>query len=314
MIIRKAKGKANMPYRRIDTTTSRTAEMTCISRAMSFLESRPCYRSGDNLAVVLLPNLFRFLVHFSCFRRALTRMVAPKGIYEYVIARTRYIDDVFNQALSEHFSQIVIFGAGFDTRAVRFADKAGNTRIFELDSPLTQRAKIDQYKKRGLRIPPNLTFVPIDFDRESLPAMFEEAGFDHDKRSLFLLEGLLMYLKAESVNATFQTIRAFGGKGSEVVFDYVYGSVLRREDLYYGEKDMIDTVDRVAEGWHFGIEKGKIEEFLGTYDMTLIEERKAEDLEMMYYKGCLKAKTAERPSDGPVLVNGTHCLVRAVMA
>ena len=90
------------------------------------------------------------------------RAFTANGVYEYVIARTKYIDAIFRQALSDQFSQILLFGAGFDTRALRFQDEAQNTMIYELDASATQEAKVGQYKKRHLSIPPNLIFIPVE--------------------------------------------------------------------------------------------------------------------------------------------------------
>jgi hypothetical protein len=101
-----------MAKRRIESTTSRTAEMTCLSRAASSLETNRHYHSDDDLAVRLLPGLFRVLLHIPLFRAFYCRVLAPAGIYEYVIGRTKYIDAVFKQALSEQFDQILLFGAG----------------------------------------------------------------------------------------------------------------------------------------------------------------------------------------------------------
>jgi methyltransferase (TIGR00027 family) len=193
--------------RRIESTTSRTAEMTCLSRACSALETNPYYKSYDYVAPLLLPSGLKPFIHFSLARKLFSRVAAPKGIYEYVIARTKYIDAIFKHALAEQFEQILIFGAGFDTRALRFHKAIGKTRVFELDVPMTQQAKIDQYHKRHLEVPPSLTFIAIDFDKESLSTRLDEAGFYKQQRSLFILEGLLMYLQPVSVDTTFHIIQ-----------------------------------------------------------------------------------------------------------
>lgn len=289
--------------RRIETTTSRTAEMTCLSRASSALETDSHYKSDDYIAPLLLPGFIKPLLHISLARKLFSRIVAPKGIYEYVIARTKYIDAVFEQALAEQFDQILIFGAGFDTRALRFQGKTQNTQIFELDVPVTQQAKIRQYQKRHLVVPSNITFISIDFDKEPLLMKLDEAGFRKQQRSLFVLEGLLMYLQSESVHATLETIRDYAGKRSWVVFDYVYASVLRNEGIYYGESEIVKTVSSAGEQWHFGIERGMIEQFLTAYELKLINQRDARDLEKAYFSDM----------DGKVVgkVNSTHCLVPA---
>lgn len=293
-----------MTGKRIETTTSRTAEWTCLSRAMSSLEKNNCYRSEDALAVRLLPGHIKALIHIPLVKALFVKVAAAKGMYEYIIARTKYIDAAFSEALSNRFDQILIFGAGFDTRALRFQNLTGTTKVFELDVPTTQEAKILQYEKRGLKIPSGLIFVPIDFDKESLPAKLETAGFEKGRRTLFILEGLLMYLQPESVHETFQTIRDFAGKESEVVFDYIYASILRQEGQYTDEKKIIESVAKAGEGWHFGIERGQVEWFLSTYNLNLCDQSNAGRLEEMYFKDTT-GKTVGR-------VNGTHCLVRAV--
>jgi methyltransferase (TIGR00027 family) len=219
-----------MSQKRIEHTTSRTAEWMCMCRAISSLESNPCYRSADWVARSLLPGFFRLLIRIPFAGRLFIKAFATKGSYEYVIARTKYIDAAFSQALSDQFAQILLFGAGFDTRALRLQGEARQTRIFELDAPATQQAKINQYRRRHLNIPSNLVFVPIDFDRESLTMKLDQAGFKRDARSLFILEGVLMYLQPQSVDQTFRTIRELAGAGSEVVFDYIYASVLRHRE------------------------------------------------------------------------------------
>ena len=147
--------------KRIETITSRTAELTCISRAFSVMEKRKYYKSDDFIAPLLLPTWFRNTIRLPFARTIFTRVVAPKGIYEYVISRTKYIDSVFNQAILQNFNQILIFGAGFDSRAIRFQNKIGQIKIFELDVIVTQQSKIKQYQRRKLMIPENLTFIPM---------------------------------------------------------------------------------------------------------------------------------------------------------
>ncbi len=253
-----------MSKKRIETTTSMTAKWTCMSRAALSLEKNRHYKSDDHIALLLLPTFFKWLLHIPFARPLIwAASIAPKGIYEYVIARTKYIDAVFEQALAEQFDQILLFGAGFDTRALRFQDRAKNTRIFELDVPVTQNAKIRQYHKRNLAIPSNVVLIPIDFDKESLPLKLDKAGFRKHQKSLFILEGLLMYLQPESVHETFQTIQDYAGEHSRVVFDYVHASVLRQENTRYGERDIVESVSKADEQWHFGIKEGELAVFSG---------------------------------------------------
>jgi methyltransferase (TIGR00027 family) len=292
-----------MSRKTIETATSRTAIMTCVSRAASALESSCHYRSDDRIALRLVPTYMRLLLRIPLLRKLLVQVIAPKGIYQYTVARTKYIDAVYQGILDQGFDQVLIFGAGFDTRALRFQDRSGDTRIFELDVPITQQAKLGQYAKRGLEIPPNVSFIAIDFDRESLPEKLDEAGFRRGAKSLFLLEGLLMYLQPESVEGTFQVIADFAGPGSTVVFDYVRASVLRQEGLHYGEKQIRETVAKSGERWCFGLQEDEVAPFLEQYGLKVREHLNTQDLERLYFT------TASGERVGRV--NGTHCLVRA---
>ncbi len=277
--------------------------MTCLYRACSALEKNPWYRSDDYLAPVLLPSFLKTLIRFSFFRRFFSRIAASAGIYEYVVARTNYIDAAFHKALTDNIGQILIFGSGFDTRALRFADLLQSARVFELDAPVTQQAKLAQYHKRGLSLPPQLTCVPIDFDRESLPERLARAGVSREMPSLFILEGLLMYLQPSSVEATLQTISHYATRRSRVVFDYVHARVLRGESLLYGEGRIIKTVANVGERWHFGIEEGGIKPFLAQFGLSLIDHKNAVDVERDFFtdsNGWLVAR-----------INGSHALVTA---
>jgi methyltransferase (TIGR00027 family) len=292
-----------MDTKRIETTTSRTAEMNCVTRAASSLESTPCYRSEDWVALQLLPRLFQVLVHVPLFRSFFRRTMAPAGVYEYVIARTKYIDAVFRQALEEDFEQVLLFGAGFDTRALRLQNEIGKLRIFELDAHHTQQAKQEQYRKRRLTVPDNFTFIPIDFDKQSLPERLDAAGFGRGFKSLFILEGLLMYLEPESVQTTFQTIMTYAGAGSWVIFDYVLASVLRGENTIYGEARLKQFVAKANERWQFGLDPEEVAAFLAPFGFALRQHTSAAQLEEMYFRDASGRRVGR--------VNGTHGLVLA---
>lgn len=289
---------------RIETKTSRTAEFTCMSRAASYMETRECYKGDDNIAYILVPGFIKLFLRFPRICHLYHRFLAPKGIYEYVIARTRYIDSIFMEALEKGFDQIVIFGAGFDSRALRFDHLNRSTRIFELDAPITQEEKLKAFKKKNIMIPENLVFVTINFIKERLPEKLTEAGFEEGRKSLFLLEGVTMYLSHAAIESTFGYIRDVSGKGSLVVFDYIYAGVLRQEHRYYGERNIYRTVSKAGEGWSFALEEGEIGDFLGTYGYQLKDHSSAQELEERYFKN----------REGEIVgrINATHSLVTAV--
>jgi hypothetical protein len=74
------------------------------------MERNPYYRSGDDVAPLLLPAAMGQAIHLKLARALFARVLAPRGMYEYVIARTRYIDAAVEAALAEGVDQILLFG------------------------------------------------------------------------------------------------------------------------------------------------------------------------------------------------------------
>ena len=289
---------------RIETKSSRTAGFTCLSRAASYMDKRECYSGTDDIAYVLVPKFFKLLLKSKWLFKLFKRLFFAKGIYEYVIARTRYFDAVFVEALEQGFDQIVLFGAGFDSRALRFNKLNKGTRVFELDAPITQQDKSKEYLSKRLVIPENLVFVPINFNKESLAEKTAQAGFIPGKKSLFILEGVTMYLSQDAIEKTFHFIADVSGTGSLIVFDYIYGGVLRRENMYYGERDSYKTVAKVGEEWTFAIEESGVERFLGRYGFQQKDHSGSQELEHRYFrnsKGFIVGK-----------INGTHAIVTGI--
>ena len=289
---------------RIETKSSRTAAMTCLSRATSYMDKRECYAGPDGIAYLLVPQIFKMILNSGWLLKLFSRYFFPSGIYEYVIARTRYLDGVFMEALEHGFGQIVIFGAGFDSRALRFSKLNKGTRIFELDAPVTQNDKLKAYHLKKLAIPENLVFVPIDFNKQNVADKMAQAGFIAGKKSLFLLEGVTMYLAREAIDNTFRFIEDVSGKGSLIAFDYIYAGVLRKENKYYGEGEIFKTVAQVGEGWTFALEEGEVERFLSRYGFSLKDHSGKPELEDRYFKN----------SKGEIVgkINGTHAIVTGI--
>lgn len=283
---------------------SSTAGYTCFTRACSTREKAEQFRGPDHMAEIFLPTFARVILNVPFLRKAFMSKLAPSGIYEYVIARTKVFDAVFLDGLEQGVSQIVILGAGMDTRALRFADKNKGTNIFELDIERTQQPKIEILTEKGVNLPDELHFVAIDFNKQSLSDALIPAGYQEKHKSLFLWEGVTMYLNADAVDSTLRFIRDRAQKGSMVVFDYIYASVLRRENKYYGEKEIFDTVSNAGEGWTFGIEEGAIEDYLDERGFTLVSHFTPAQLQEKYLT----------TDDGRTLgqINGTHCIVVAI--
>jgi len=292
-----------MTKRTIEHKASNTAGYTCFSRACASREKDERFRGPDNLAELFLPLGARVILGVPFLRKFFMKKIAPPGIYEYVLARTKLLDEVFMDALRDRFAQIVLLGAGFDTRALRFKSVNMGSKIFELDVQTTQQPKVEILSRKRTPLPKELVFVPIDFNKESIAEVLGKAGYATNQRNLFIWEGVTMYLTSDAVDRTLDFIHWSAVEESIIAFDYVYASVLRRENKFYGEKEIYKTVSNAGEGWTFGIEEGTIDDFLIQRGFKLVRHHAPSDLEKAYLTA----------GDGTRLgrINGTHCIVTA---
>lgn len=272
--------------------------MTCLTRAVSFRDDRPAFRCADSLAERIAPVWVKTLIRLRPIRRFFISRVAPRGMYEYVVARTKRFDEAFARALSGGFDAIVILGAGFDTRGCRLAPAGSPVRIIEIDAPATQAAKRAQFARRDIVSPPCLEYLPIDFNRVCFAQALAEAGLSPRSRNFFLLEGLTMYLDPEAVDSTFAALADFSGPGSEVHFDFVRASVIRGDEGIEGESEIVSTVRSAGEAWRFGLDPESLGPWLESRGFGLIELFDATALADRYLGG---GSPAPR-------VNGTHCI------
>jgi len=143
-------------------------------------------------------------------------------------ARTSFYD----AALVRHLpgiDQLVILGAGFDTRAYRLP-AAGRPRCFELDKPRTQAFKLSMLQRAGLPAR-TASYVAADLREDGWYDRLEAAGFDPRRRSFFLWEAVTMYLDRPAVEETLRRI-AGTAPGSVVAFDYFSGRTLASRSPY----------------------------------------------------------------------------------
>jgi len=276
--------KTSAETKRINNKASHTALIAAIYRFLASKERRLGFTGPDNMAYMFLPLKARFFLSFDFFRNLFKKKLGEEspGSYEYVIARTRFFDDLFIQALKTHIPQIVILGAGYDTRAIRFQELLNGTRIFELDVPTTQNEKIKLLRKSKTPIPENIHFVTINFDRDDLKQILFRAGYDPTGRSMFIWEGVTMYITEEAVNRTLTFVRYNSGPGSNIAFDYLYKSVIQGRCSYYGAGELTEIAKKGGEALSFGIEEGEIEEFLASKGFTPLVHYSPQLLEAKY--------------------------------
>ncbi len=287
--------------RLVEQEASQTAMGTAFSRAVSAIEIGGVH-GPDNLAEIFMSPEMAIILKDSNMRQEVKETI-PKGMYEYLIARTVSFDHIVETALKENCPQIVFLGAGYDTRVFRFKDLIENTQIFELDIHTTQKRKKECLHQANISIPDQLVFVPIDFNTESLEDALLNAGLDRNKETLFIWEGVTYYLPPEAVDTTLNFIKSNSASGSTIAFDYV---ILSQRILEaYGVKELIEYMrsEHPGEPTHFILEEGKIESFLSQRGFEIVSHHTSEDLE----------KNILLTDDGSFLgrATGFFCIVHA---
>ena len=262
---------------------SRTAVGTTLFRSIANKEYNNEKFGSDYLAELFLPFLLRLIIK-SKRGRSHIKQKFPPGMYEYLIARTQYFDELFKEALNNEIPQIVMLGAGYDTRAYRFSELSINTRIIEIDLDSTQTNKIACLKKAKIKIPENIEYISADFNKDNLKAVLAKTVFKAHEKTLFLLEGLTYYLEPVSIDNLLESIKDISSKGSLTAFDYLVRIQSDKIDKLYGVKDSRDFMIRniPQERNKFLIEEGKTEIFLNQRGFDILEHLNNTEIEKRF--------------------------------
>jgi methyltransferase (TIGR00027 family) len=189
------------------------------------------------------------------------------GVRSSLVARTRLIDDAIAAALEEPTEQLVILGAGFDSRAYRLPGLRA-IRVFEVDHPDTQGTK-RRLLARALHSPPeHVRFVGIDFKQQELGSVMRAAGYSESMRTIVLWEGVTNYLTEDAVDATLRWC-ARTPPGSRVMFTYVHRDVLTNPGAFVGTERLFASLERFGERFTFGIEPDALPGFLARRGLSL---------------------------------------------
>lgn len=200
---------------------STTAQMVAMWRALADrgFTSIPNFR--DPYAAELLSAGYRFFLHRTTLR--LQRMPSAErprvfSQFDPIAIRVAVLDAELLKAIRAGCRQVVILGAGFDTRAWRLDELAGTT-VFEVDHPATQQAK----RERVATLPPpkaKLVWTPVDFERDSLTERLSAAGHNPSEPTVWIWEGVVMYLADAAVTSTLNAIRERSAPGSTLLLHY----------------------------------------------------------------------------------------------
>lgn len=186
--------------------------------------------------------------------------------------RLLLFDRIVKKSVDE-VEQIVIPGVGFDLIALRFTEGKG-VRVFELDQVGTLNVKIGTLKRAGIRHD-WVTYIPVDYSRESWVEKLLEAGFDRTKKTLFLWESVSLFLEANVVKETLQQMAELCIDGSRVAQDF-YSSAFVSGQISRTARKASRLMEKMGEPWKFGIDmtddpRAAVEAFLKECGLQITE-------------------------------------------
>ena len=146
-------------------------------------------------------------------------MKYTKRLRASVVARARFIEDLAKEQIEKGVRQYVLLGAGLDSFAQRNMEIISRVDIYEIDQPETLAWKEEKLIKNGYPIPPNLHFVPVDFETSSWWAQLLEKGFDISQPAFVSCTGVTLYLTYEAIVDTLQKMSSLA-KGSELAIAF----------------------------------------------------------------------------------------------
>ena len=252
---------------------SKTAEYVAFYRALETLEPRrePLFRDPYaslfvNRGLALELRLARIRPLYEPVTRAVDRR-AP-GARLAAAARTRFIDDLTEQAAARGLAQLVLVGAGFDCRAHRLSGLR-SLPVFEVDREAelsVKRARLD-----GTRLPvrADVRYAAAELGTDDLERPLARAGFDAARSALIVLEGVLNYLS----EANAERLLAWAGhaaKGSTVVFSYLDRRVL--DGTFAGAEDVTRAMRDAREPWRSGFAPDDLARVLRALGLVTMED------------------------------------------
>jgi methyltransferase (TIGR00027 family) len=134
--------------------------------------------------------------------------------------RTIHIDTSMRNCIADGATQVVVLGAGLDSRAYRFGSAYASVTFYEVDFPPTLKFKTERVRQVLGRFPKNVRYVPVDFTKDDLRTQLLHAGYREQSRTFFVWEGVVFYIPESAVRGTLRFVAEHSGAGSQIIFDY----------------------------------------------------------------------------------------------
>lgn len=257
-------------------------------RAMEGRRSPAQQLFSDAYAIHFLPRRLQWAVHLfnlPVMRPVLAfyiRQTIP-GAMSSAQARTRYIDDWLLRTLQQGVQQVMLLGAGFDTRALRLP-QLQQVPVIEMDHPNTARAKLAVLQQLLPALPPNIRYLQIDFNHQSLEQLWAQQQVNCQLLTTVIWEGVTNYLEQAAIDATFASLSLLPA-GSFVLFTYIDAAVLSHPEQFYGAVQLLRNLEQIEESWTSGFHPQQLAGYLEKNGFVLLEDLDATAYRARYIPG-----------------------------
>jgi len=263
-----------------------TSDASALIRAGATKEPDPQLRCADSLARDFIDDLPIARLVDSRVGHRLGRWLVERSVpggYWYEIARVKHFDRLLLESVGAGVAQVVILGAGLDSRAYRFADELAGVRVFEVDHPVTADRKLERVKAALGEVPACVTYVRADLERDALEQRLGESGFDARASVFALWSGVTMYLNSAALDAV---LTWFAGRpgGSSIAFDYDFEAFIAGDDRFHGAAGARRRMDRRGEPLSFGLDPAQLDRFIASRGLALESNLLPDDLADRYLR------------------------------
>lgn len=261
----------------------RSAAIVTAVRALGFSDTDA--QNPDYMAILFLSRKYKIMIWLlrivQKIGKGFLERSAP-GFYWYFQVRTKHLDAILDKAINAGIEQLVILGAGYDSRPYRFKETLSGIRVFEVDFPGTLSSKKQKLLKLYRSLPKHVKYVPIDFNSQSLKDVLFESGYEADKKTFFIWEGVSYYLPNKSFDAVLEFVAKNSLPNSSIAFDYAIRSFIEGDYSTYGAKKLADTWKKMGEPGLSGIEDGATDRFLRERGFRIISDIGPDKLEQIF--------------------------------
>jgi len=269
-----------------------TAELTAIFRATESIRPTQVRLFYDKYAAQFLRPSFRLILKNRLFSRFVLWLMIDRrfpGATDTIVSRIRFVDDCLKDCITEGVEQLVILGAGYDARAYRF-NELKNKLVFEVDHPNTQKLKKNKILNIFGSLPHHIVYVPVDFEKDRLISKLTKAGYNQTLKTLFLWEGVCKYLTPNAVNELLTAVSGNSCRGSSIVFDYLFQSMIDRTSGSLLADRMLNFQAKKGEPYLFGLPENNPEQFILGKGFSKVKNVTAENIKNMYFNNDSREK------------------------